>query len=407
MNSNEHIARVISIQLESGKPVVLATIVEVQGSSPRHCGAKMVVTADGKSHGTIGGSLLEAKAIEGAHRALAKRRSEFMELDLDTDGIISSGIGGADSQSTGNSKPGNLNPATAPHLFISSRGEENLLPEGAAPPLAQAPATVQEPISRGMICGGKAVVLLDYLSATAEHKKIFRRWYDAVLAGASFHFLTFVPQSEKGKRISSHALLFPDGATVGAIPAWASQFRNVRAVAHVQSTTMVNVPGRHIIVDPVRKVKTLYCFGAGHVAVPTAHIAATVGFRVMVIDDRAEFANAERFPDADRIDVTKDYRHVFDGLEINGDSFIVIMTRGHQFDRVVLEQALRTRAGYIGMISSRHKRDTVFAALRAHFTKQALERVHAPIGIDIGSETPEEIAVSIAAELIKVRAEQA
>ena len=92
------------------------------------------------------------------------------------------------------------------------------------------------------------------------------------------------------------------------------------------------------------------------------------------------------------------------GLEIDADSFIVIVTRGHKFDREVLEQSLRTSAGYIGMISSRRKKAAVYAALLAQGVSQAaLDRVHSPIGLEIGAETPEEIAVSIVAELISVR----
>jgi xanthine dehydrogenase accessory factor len=153
-------------------------------------------------------------------------------------------------------------------------------------------------------------------------------------------------------------------------------------------------------------MKTLYCFGGGHVAVPTAQLASLVGFRVVVIDDRPEFANFERFPDA-IINVIDDFDRAFDGLEIDEDSFIVIVTRGHQYDRTVLAQSLKTRAGYIGMISSRKKRETIYKALAsdgADITK--LEQVHSPIGINIGGETPEEIAVSIVAELIQVRSQQ-
>jgi xanthine dehydrogenase accessory factor len=160
------------------------------------------------------------------------------------------------------------------------------------------------------------------------------------------------------------------------------------------------------MVDRIRKLKTLYCFGGGHVAVPTAHLAVLAGFRVVVIDDRPEFANAERFPEAHNVFVIKDFNNAFEGLEIDEDSFIVIVTRGHQYDRAVLEQALQTSADYIGMISSRRKRDAIYEYLMSQgVKKERLEQVHSPIGIDIGGETPEEIAVSIVAELIKVRSE--
>jgi xanthine dehydrogenase accessory factor len=160
------------------------------------------------------------------------------------------------------------------------------------------------------------------------------------------------------------------------------------------------------MVDRIRKMKTIYCFGAGHVALPTAHLAALVGFRVVILDDRKEYANPDRFPEANKTLILNDYNRAMDGLDIDEDSFIVIVTRGHKYDREVLEQALKTSAGYIGMISSRRKRQAIYDALTAEgIKKERLDWVHSPIGIDIGGETPEEIAVSIVAELIKVRNE--
>jgi xanthine dehydrogenase accessory factor len=130
-----------------------------------------------------------------------------------------------------------------------------------------------------------------------------------------------------------------------------------------------------------------------------------VDFRTVVIDDRAEYANAERFARADRINVVPSFHQAFDGLDIDRDSFLVILTRGHLHDKTVLEQALKTDAGYIGMIGSRRKRDLIYRELLDKgFTSEDLGRVHAPIGLAIDAETPEEIAVSIVAELIQVRA---
>jgi xanthine dehydrogenase accessory factor len=128
-----------------------------------------------------------------------------------------------------------------------------------------------------------------------------------------------------------------------------------------------------------------------------------VGFRVVVLDDRSEFASAARFPDAFSIRVIKDFEHAFEDLDIDSDSFIVILTRGHQFDRIVLEQALQTKASYIGMISSSRKKQAIYSALVSKgITEEELARVHAPIGIAVGAQSPEEIAVSIVAELISV-----
>ncbi len=130
-----------------------------------------------------------------------------------------------------------------------------------------------------------------------------------------------------------------------------------------------------------------------------------VDFFTVVVDDRADFANRERFPSADRIVVPDSFAGAFGDLSVDEDSYIVIMTRGHLHDRTVLEQALRTRAGYVGMIGSKKKVAETFRALQEEgFSPDDLARVHAPIGLSIGAETPEEIAMSIAAQLIQVRA---
>lgn len=309
----------------------------------------MVVGPHGKSYGTIGGSLLEHMAIQEANRVLIERQSKLMDFDLDGD-----------------------------------------------------------PNSNDMICGGKAVVLLDYIPPTMENVGLFRCWHEAVSSGNDIYFLTQVRDTHHGISVLGRSVLFPDGRVVGQSPSPIPQLEDLKVeLRNISMTIVVPMGDTRIIVDPVRNLKTLYCIGAGHVAVPTAHIAAMVGFRVIVIDDRAEFANMERFPDAEQICVIKDFNHVLEGRELGTDSFVVIMTRGHQYDRAVLEQALKTKAYYIGMISSRNKREAIFQSLLAEgVSRKELERVHSPIGIDIGSETPEEIAVSIIAQLIRERARQ-
>ncbi|MFP4348583.1 MAG: xanthine dehydrogenase accessory protein XdhC [Desulfococcaceae bacterium] len=150
--------------------------------------------------------------------------------------------------------------------------------------------------------------------------------------------------------------------------------------------------------------KTAFLFGAGHVSRQLAKLTQMVGFRTVVLDDRSEFANRDRFPGVDQVHVLDRFENTFSGLSTDSNSFIVILTRGHSHDRTVLAQALRTQAGYIGMIGSHRKRDTIYRSLRDEgFTTADLDRVHCPIGLDIGGETPEEIAVSIVAEMIEVR----
>jgi len=155
-----------------------------------------------------------------------------------------------------------------------------------------------------------------------------------------------------------------------------------------------------IFVEPIVPVPTIYILGAGHIGSAVSKIAKMAGFRVVVIDDRPAYANAERFPDADEIHV-EDPVDMVSKLAINKVSYLVIACRGHLEDQRVLAQALKTSAGYIGMIGSKKKTKTIFGNLRNEGIGQdLLDRVHAPIGIPIAAETPEDIAISIMAEIV-------
>ncbi len=158
-----------------------------------------------------------------------------------------------------------------------------------------------------------------------------------------------------------------------------------------------------VFIEPILAQPTIYIFGAGHIGFAISKIAAMTGFRVSVIDDRPAYANAERFPDADEFHVD-DPAEAISKLKINKASYLVITCRGHLEDQRVLAQAIKTPAGYIGMIGSRKKVKTVFANLKSEgISGEALDKIHAPIGIPIATETPEEIAVSIMAEIIDAR----
>jgi xanthine dehydrogenase accessory factor len=350
VNENEYMAKTVSEQLEAGLPLVLISIMSMEGSTPRRSGTKMVVAADGKSYGTIGGSLMEAAAIRESQDILSTAKSRILSYEL----------------------------------------------------------TGKDAASPDMICGGRTELLLEYLPATAENREFSRRWHDAVLRGKDFYIFTHLTGFEDTLQVLGHAILHPDGTIIGDTSLTASEIESLKPELHnISTNSVLPLKDTRVVVDRIRRLKTLYCFGAGHVAVPTAHLAALVGFRVVVLDDRPEFASAERFPDADEIYVVGDFNHAFDGLDIDNDAYVVIVTRGHQYDRTVLEQSLKTTAGYIGMISSRQKRDTIYQALMAAgVKKEQLERVHSPIGINIGGETPEEIALSIVAELISERSKQ-
>jgi xanthine dehydrogenase accessory factor len=158
-----------------------------------------------------------------------------------------------------------------------------------------------------------------------------------------------------------------------------------------------------IFIEPVLPPALLYVFGAGHVAISLYQTAKSAGFEVCVIDDRESYANRERFPQAKEV-IAEDFDQAMARLTPNETSYIVIVTRGHRDDMRVLRWAVQTQARYIGMIGSKRKTITIFRELvREGLSENLFERVHAPVGLDIGAITPEEIAVAITAELIAVR----
>jgi xanthine dehydrogenase accessory factor len=158
-----------------------------------------------------------------------------------------------------------------------------------------------------------------------------------------------------------------------------------------------------VFVEPLLAVSTLYIFGAGHVAWNLYKVARMAGFEVVVTDDRETYANRERFPDARDV-YADEYERVTAQLAPNDASYIVIVTRGHRDDMRVLRWAAETPARYIGMIGSQRKTIAIYKELEKEgIAAEKLARVYAPVGIDIGAITPEEIAVAIVAELIAIR----
>ena len=158
-----------------------------------------------------------------------------------------------------------------------------------------------------------------------------------------------------------------------------------------------------IFIEPVLPPASLYIFGAGHVSVNLYKVARDAGFDVTVVDDREAYANRERFPEAKEV-IAEDFEQAIAHLTPNESAYIVIVTRGHRDDMRVLRWAVQTQARYIGMIGSKRKTIAIFRELtKEGIPAHLFERVHAPVGLDIGAVTPEEIAVAITAELIAIR----
>jgi len=158
-----------------------------------------------------------------------------------------------------------------------------------------------------------------------------------------------------------------------------------------------------IFIEPILPAAVLYLFGAGHISHHLSKAVSQVGFDVTVIDDRDHYANRERFPDAKEV-IAEDFDRAMAQLHPSESSYIVIVTRGHRDDMRILRWAVQTQARYIGMIGSKRKTISVFRELTQEgLAPELFERVHAPVGLDIGAITPEEIAVAITAELIAIR----
>ncbi|WFS63915.1 XdhC family protein [Pseudodesulfovibrio thermohalotolerans] len=238
-----------------------------------------------------------------------------------------------------------------------------------------------------MICGGGLSMFLEMASPNGECARVYAELDDMLRRGDAATLTTCV-QGGETPLVTGHDIV--TGRPDGEMPVFSRDGNPM------------------VLAEPFIPPAPLYIFGAGHVSRFTARVAAMVGFRTVVLDDREEYANRERFPEADEVVVLPSFAGCCDALREDPEAFVVIVTRGHMHDRNVLAEALRTRARYVGMIGSSTKREKIYASLLADgFTQAEIDRCYSPIGLPIGGQTPEEIAVSIVGELIQVRAGKA
>jgi xanthine dehydrogenase accessory factor len=334
--------------LKQNEDAVLATIISHSGSTPRTSGSKMLVRGDGSISGTIGGGLMEASVIRSAADIFASRRPQIV--------------------------PFNLGDSTTAD-------------------------------SMDMICGGDVRVLLEFVESTKANRLLLRKQIELRKNGEKFLLIAMITGADESIERIDRFLLTDAGMVHGDPPVNRQVLNEIKAQTRGErSPVLIALDTRRFLVEPAFVRGTVFLFGAGHVSQQVAILAKMVDFRVTVLDDRNRFANRERFANADEIIVLPDFNKSFSNLDMDADSYIVIVTRGHVHDKTVLEQALRTGAGYVGMIGSRRKRDAIYAALQKKgFTEEDIKRVHSPIGLSIGAETPQEIAVSIVGELIAHR----
>jgi xanthine dehydrogenase accessory factor len=336
----------------AGRPVVYCRLVETRGSTPQKAGAAMLVFPDGSQAGTLGGGCVEAEVKRRALAGLEQGRAEVAAFQLDND------YGWDD----------------------------------------------------GLICGGRMQILIQPMPSTGQTggaQSYFRRYFELLSQGSG----------------CLEAIVF-DGAKSG-LPAPACYLfdrdRRLVAAALESAATATDVPAG--IIDqlpdlgarprpmatqgvaylPVLPRCRLLIVGGGHIGRAVGNMAPDLDFDVWVVDDRAEYVSQDRFPQAARL-IQGEIGPTLRNLEITPDTYALIVTRGHNHDEEALFHLAERGARYVGLIGSRRKIKLIFDDLEAQgVSSQALSKVYAPLGIDIGSQTVPEIAISILAELIAHR----
>lgn len=247
----------------------------------------------------------------------------------------------------------------------------------------------------GLSCGGTVELFLEPIPATRSMTALL----DAVATGIGRRERVVVCTAVGSSAVAKFARVGESGYSATDEPApidmasvWSANGRR----AYVDETT-------GMFVELIPRQPRVVVFGAGHVGAQIARVAAGAGFWVVVADDREEFANTTRVPDAHEL-IVADFSDVLDRIRLDEDDYVVAATRGHSFDATVVQLTAASAARYVGMLGSKRKRAVIFKALeKAGLEPERLQRVRSPIGVEIGADDPAEIAVSVVAELIRTR----
>jgi xanthine dehydrogenase accessory factor len=327
--------------LRAGENIALVTVISTAGSTPGKVGYKMLVTArSGESAGTVGGGMVEAEMLTAARSMLPVLGSRVVRVDI---GVT--------------------------------------------------------PDDEKGICGGAMEFLIESFDGASV--ALFEEIGGAIGRAEVGAVISVIEQpGPPGKTFLKN---IDDGVAAdnGLAPEVVAAARDM--AAGEQPAGIVSGGGVKIFIETVGKRPVVIIFGAGHLSFYIARFAKLVNFAVKVCDDREEFAKKERFPDANEV-IVADFENIFEQVPVDGNSYLVIVTRGHKYDEVVLGKALKTEAKYIGMIGSRRKVITILQRLHEKgFSRETLSRIYSPMGISIGAVTPEEIALSTVCELVKIR----
>ena len=337
--------------LEDQQPCVLATVVRTKGSTPQKPGAKLLVRKDGSGVGTLGGGCVEGDIWYAAKEIMRRKGGpEFRDYLLNED--------------------------------IAARD--------------------------GLVCGGTMYFFIEPLWDPKEFLPFGLEMMGAYDSGNPIAVATVVRAGEGRGTVGAKVLLREDGSTYGSLGDPDLDSLALEAMARVTDLGTNEYQVTHqdvgLYVEGYTTPPTVVLVGGGHVSKATYTLARFLGYRVYVVDDRPQFANKERFPEAEETIVVPDYTKGMDRIPVNANTYIVVATRGHWFDDLALEAAVRTPAKYVGLLGSRRKTILIYQRLVGMgISPERLKAVHAPVGLDIGALTPEELAVSIMSEIIMFR----
>ena len=349
---------------QRGERLALASLIWSTGSIPMSDRAKMIITEDGSIIGTIGGGCLEAEVLSVGRAVLDTGANQHITYTMTEKQAGESG----------------LNCGGTVRIYTE------LVEPGAGGDLYDKVLN-----ARADRRGG---VLATLLSTDSSHPSS-KMWFgmDGSRSGSL--------QSAEAERLVEEKgplVLQRERGLIQALPATGEKNGENNGDSEMGKAAQAEV-----FIEPFLPEPILYVFGGGHVGGQIGALAKNVGFRVVIIDDRPAFANSERHPLVDECRVVELGEGLAD-LLVDDQSYLVAATRGHQHDEIIVEQAIKAPARYIGMLGSERKKLMLWKRIEGRGGKrEGLDRVFAPIGVNIGADTPEEIAVSVVAELIAVR----
>lgn len=343
--------------LDAGQKAVLATVVKTKGSTPQKPGAKLLVREDGSGIGTLGGGCVEGDIWFAAQQLLKN---------------------------------------TGPTQFREYQLNEDLAAE------------------EGLVCGGSMYFMIDPIYEPDEVLGFTNEINDAYSGKAPVALATLISKPGEcllplGSGIETGRKLFirEDGTTIGSLGSQAIDndaiYRSNKLMVHGANEYVVTENGTEYFIEGYTSPPKLILVGGGHVSKAISSLAEKLGFHVYITDDRSEFANKERFPEAKET-IAMQPECALKQIHITKNTFIVVATRGHRYDSDALAAAAKTAATYVGLLGSKRKIILIYEDLvKMGLSRDRIKELRAPIGLEINARTPDEIAISIMSEILMVR----